>query len=89
MGLRLPTTIGQTVGVVAGIVLGQAAISANLASPGIIIVIVITTICTFSMPNYSMVLAVLSSALIHDIVDFRIWFIWFFYWLVSDPGSFS
>jgi spore germination protein KA len=58
MGLRLPTTIGQTVGVVAGIVLGQAAISANLASPGIIIIIVITTICTFSMPNYSMVLAV-------------------------------
>lgn len=56
-GLRLPTSIGQTVGVVAGIVLGQAAISANIASPAIIMVITITTISTFSLPNYSMVLA--------------------------------
>lgn len=56
-GLRLPVTIGQTVGVVAGIVLGQAAISANLASPAIIIIVAMTTIATYSLPNYSMVLA--------------------------------
>lgn len=56
-GLRLPTSIGQTVGVVAGIVLGQAAISANIASPAIIMVIAITTISTFALPNYSIVLA--------------------------------
>jgi len=56
-GLRLPSNIGQTVGVVAGIVLGQAAISANIASPAIIIVITITTIATFALSNYSMVLA--------------------------------
>jgi len=56
-GLRLPTSIGQTVGVVAGVVLGQAAISANIASPAIIMVITITTISTFALPNYSMVLA--------------------------------
>lgn len=56
-GLRLPITIGQTVGVVAGIVLGQAAISANLASPAIIIIVAMTTIATYSLPNYSMVLA--------------------------------
>ena len=57
VGLRLPITIGQTVGVVAGIVLGQAAISANLASPAIIIIVAMTTIATYSLPNYSMVLA--------------------------------
>ncbi len=56
-GLRLPVTIAQTVGVVAGIVLGQAAISANLASPAIIIIIAMTTIATYSLPNYSLVLA--------------------------------
>ncbi|NLB88321.1 MAG: spore germination protein, partial [Syntrophomonadaceae bacterium] len=56
-GLRLPVTIGQTVGVVAGIILGQAAISANLASPAIIIIVAMTTIATYSLPNYSMVLA--------------------------------
>jgi hypothetical protein len=56
-GLRLPGSIGQTVGVVAGIVLGQAAISAKLASPVVIIVVAVTTICTFSLPSYSMVQA--------------------------------
>lgn len=56
-GLRLPTSVGQTVGVVAGIVLGQAAINANIASPAIIMVIAFTTIATFALPNYSMVLA--------------------------------
>ena len=36
---------------VAGIILGQAAISAKLASPAIIIIIAITTICTFALPS--------------------------------------
>lgn len=56
-GLRLPTPMGQTVGVVAGIVLGQAAIAAGLASPAIIIIVAITTISTFAIPNSTMVLA--------------------------------
>jgi len=56
-GLRMPTGVGQTVGVVAGIVLGEAAISANIASPAIIIVIAITTIASFALPNNNMVLA--------------------------------
>lgn len=53
-GMRLPTPLGQTVGVVGGIILGQAAISAKLASPAIIIVTAITTICTWVIPNPSM-----------------------------------
>lgn len=56
-GLRLPAPMGQTVGVVAGIVLGQAAIAAGLASPAIIIIVAITTISTFAIPNSTMVLA--------------------------------
>ncbi|MDD3850981.1 MAG: spore germination protein [Firmicutes bacterium] len=50
-GLRLPGPVGQTAGVVAGIILGQAAISAKLASPAVIIIIAITTICTFALPS--------------------------------------
>jgi len=42
-GLRLPGPVGQTIGVVAGIILGQAAISANMASPAVIIIIALTT----------------------------------------------
>ncbi|MGE5391512.1 MAG: spore germination protein [Deltaproteobacteria bacterium] len=56
-GLRLPGSVGQTVGVVAGIILGQAAVSAKLASPGIIIVVAITAIATFALPSSSMILA--------------------------------
>lgn len=56
-GLRLPGAIGQTVGVVAGIILGQAAIAAKLASPAVIIVISVTTIATFVMPSSGMLLA--------------------------------
>lgn len=56
-GLRLPGPVGQTAGVVAGIILGQAAISAKLASPAIIIIIAITTICTFSLPSGPLVQA--------------------------------
>lgn len=49
-GLRLPGPVGQTAGVVAGVILGQAAISAKLATPAVIIIIAITTISTYSLP---------------------------------------
>ncbi|NLT21209.1 MAG: spore germination protein [Syntrophomonadaceae bacterium] len=49
-GLRLPGPVGQTAGVVAGIILGQAAISAKLATPAVIIIIAVTTISTFALP---------------------------------------
>ncbi len=53
-GLRLPANLGLTVGVVGGIILGQAAISANLASPAVIIIVSATTMCTFALPTNSM-----------------------------------
>jgi len=56
-GLRLPGPVGQTAGVVAGIILGQAAISAKLATPAVIIIIAITTICTFALPSGPLVQA--------------------------------
>ncbi|MDD4048633.1 MAG: spore germination protein [Clostridia bacterium] len=56
-GLRLPTPLGQTVGVVGGIVLGQAAITAKLASPAMVIITAVTTICTFAMATSSISMA--------------------------------
>jgi len=56
-GLRLPNPLGQTIGVVSGIILGQAAITAKLASPEVIIIIAIATIATFCIPNYGMAMA--------------------------------
>ncbi|MDO4539617.1 MAG: spore germination protein [Syntrophomonadaceae bacterium] len=54
-GLRLPALLAPTVGVVTGIILGQAAISAKLASPAMIVVVAMTTIVTFAIPNYNLV----------------------------------
>lgn len=57
-GLRLPTAVATTLGVVGGIILGDAAVRSNLVSPAMIIVITITIICNFIIPNYSMSLSI-------------------------------
>ena len=56
-GLRMPGNLSQTVGIVAGIILGQAMIAAKLASPAAIILIAITTISTFVIPNICLSMA--------------------------------
>ncbi|MDM5333670.1 spore germination protein [Ureibacillus composti] len=53
-GLRLPQAIGGTVSVVGGIIIGDAAISAGITSPAMIVVIAISTIATFTLPNKSL-----------------------------------
>lgn len=52
-GLRLPNPLGQTMGVVGGIILGQAIIQANLVGPLVIIVVSISAVASFTIPNYS------------------------------------
>lgn len=52
-GLRVPSPIGPTIGIVGGLILGEAAVSANLVSPILIIVVAITAICSFSIPDFS------------------------------------
>ncbi|SFJ87236.1 MULTISPECIES: spore germination protein [unclassified Bacillus (in: firmicutes)] len=56
--LRLPTPIGQTVGIVGGIIIGQAAVQAGIVSNIMIIVVAITAIASFIIPNYDMGAAV-------------------------------
>lgn len=55
-GIRLPTSVAGTLGIVGGIILGDAAIRSNLVSPVMVVVITITTVCNFVLPNYSMTL---------------------------------
>lgn len=50
-GLRLPKAIGQTVSIVGALVVGQAAVEAKLVSPATVIVVAITAIAGFTMPN--------------------------------------
>ncbi|PAE39395.1 spore germination protein [Bacillus sp. 7884-1] len=53
-GIRLPSPIGQTVGIVGGIVIGQAAVEAGIVSNIMVIVVSFTAIASFSIPNYDM-----------------------------------
>ncbi|WP_232697294.1 spore germination protein [Brevibacillus daliensis] len=57
-GLRLPTSIGQTVSIVGGIVIGQAAVQAGVVSNIMVIVVSLTAICSFIIPYYDMSAAV-------------------------------
>lgn len=50
-GLRLPKTIGQTVSIVGALVVGQSAVEAKLISPATVVIIAITAISGFTMPN--------------------------------------
>lgn len=54
---RVPGFLGQSLGIIGPLVLGQAAISANIVSPVMIIVFSIATIGSFATPNFSMALS--------------------------------
>jgi spore germination protein len=53
-GLRVPSTVGQTLSVVGGLIIGQAAISAGFASPGIVVMMAISVVSTFTLVNQSL-----------------------------------
>ncbi len=51
-GLRVPSPIGPTIGIVGALVLGQAAVSADIVSPILIIVVALTGIASFTIPDF-------------------------------------
>lgn len=52
-GIRLPRPIGQTIGIVGGLVIGEAAVAAGIVSPTMVIVVSITAITSFALPAYT------------------------------------
>ncbi|MBS4215973.1 MULTISPECIES: spore germination protein [Neobacillus] len=53
-GARLPTKVGQTIGIVGGIVIGQAAVQAGFTSNILIIMIALSALGSFTTPSYLM-----------------------------------
>lgn len=53
-GARLPTKVGQTMGIVGGIVLGQAAVDAGFTSNVLIIIVALSALGSFTAPSYEM-----------------------------------
>ena len=52
-GLRVPSPIGPTIGIVGALVMGQAAVSAGIVSPILIIIVAITGTASFAIPDYA------------------------------------
>ena len=53
-GIRVPGLIGTTLGIIGALILGQAAVAANIVSPILIIIVAVTGLGNFAIPNYSL-----------------------------------
>jgi spore germination protein KA len=56
-GVRLPKQVGSAVSIVGALVIGQAAVSAGLVSPPMVMVVSITGITSFATPRFTAALA--------------------------------
>ena len=52
-GIRLPGQMGNTIGVVGGLIVGQAAVDAGLVSTIVVIVVALAALASFAVPNES------------------------------------
>lgn len=57
-GTRIPSQIGSTISIVGGLILGQAAVSASIISPILIIIIALTGLGSYAVPSYSFGLSI-------------------------------
>jgi hypothetical protein len=55
--IRLPKPMGQTVSIVGGLVIGQSVVSAGIVSPIIVVIVAMSAISTFTLPNYTFALS--------------------------------
>ena len=56
-GIRIPGIIGNTIGIIGALILGQAAVQANLVSPVLIIIVAITGLGNFAIPDFNIAFA--------------------------------
>ncbi|MFJ7847740.1 spore germination protein [Peribacillus sp. NPDC097224] len=94
-GVRLPQAVGQTVAVVGGLIVGDAAIRAGLTSPTMLVIAAVTSVASYTLVNQSLtgvvsiirlLILILSSIL--GIYGLLIGFIFVTFW-VSSLESFG
>lgn len=57
-GLRMPGVFGQTMSIVGALVIGEAAVTAGLIEPIIVVLVAFTTLASFLVPNYNAAISV-------------------------------
>lgn len=50
-GVRVPGSLGNAIGIVGGLIIGDAAVSANLVSPIVVIIVALTALGSMVIPN--------------------------------------
>lgn len=53
-GVRMPSSMGATIGIVGTLILGQAAVDANIVSPILVIIIALTGLSSFAIPEMNL-----------------------------------
>ena len=56
--IRVPSSFSTTVGIIGALILGDAAISANIVSPILIIIVALSAICAFTIPDNTLRFAI-------------------------------
>lgn len=56
--IRVPSSFSTTVGIIGALILGDAAISANIVSPILIIIVAFSAICAFTIPDNALRFAI-------------------------------
>lgn len=51
-GIRMPGILGPTIGIVGALILGQAAVAANLVSQIVVIIVSVSGLASFAIPEY-------------------------------------
>lgn len=64
-GTRIPSQIGSALGIVGALILGQAAVAASIISPIMIIIVALTGLGNYTIPNYSTGIAVQLLRIVH------------------------
>src|SRR5690606_8426518 len=52
-GIRMPRAVGPALSIVGALILGQAAVEAGFVSAAMVIIVSITAIASFVLPNYN------------------------------------
>jgi len=52
--LRLPSSLSQSIAIVGALVIGQSVVQAGLISTPVIVIVSITALCSFAVPQYEM-----------------------------------
>ena len=50
-GVRIPGQLGNTIGIVGGLIIGQSAVTANIVSPIVVIIVALTALGSMAIPN--------------------------------------